>query len=57
MKAPENPHQEILTGFPDTTVTIDQAKLHLMQESLLLVKRGDYRIVTQFEIQGHSHAR
>lgn len=35
--------QEILTRFPDTTFTIDQVKQHLMQESLSLVKRGEYR--------------
>jgi three-Cys-motif partner protein len=46
---PEEPQQrsrlqqEILTRFPDTTFTINQAKQHLMQESLLLVTRGEYR--------------
>jgi three-Cys-motif partner protein len=35
--------QEILSRFHDTPFTIEQMKQQLMQESCLLVKRGDYR--------------
>jgi hypothetical protein len=40
-----HPHlqQEILTRFSDMAFTIEEVKQQLRQESLLFVKRGDYR--------------
>lgn len=37
--------QEILTRFTERPFTIDEAKLHLMQETKFLVKGSDYRNV------------